>query len=73
MTTTASPMITNWTAVSTRPSALTVGPWLIVYDTLVPPTMACKPNSMMSVIPSETITMVIGARAASPARRWNGV
>jgi hypothetical protein len=68
ITTMASPMIANWTAVSTRPPALTVGPWLIVYDTLVPPTMACRPNSMMSVMPSDTITIVIGALP----RRWNG-
>ena len=62
-------MITSWTVVRTRPPALRVGPWLIVYDTLVPPTIACRPNSMMSVIPSETITIVTGALP----RRWNGV
>jgi len=31
-------------------------PWFIVYETLVPPAMACTPNSMMRVIPRETIT-----------------
>ena len=48
---------------------MTVGPWLIVYDTLVPPAIAWVPNSMISVMPSETITIVIG----DAPRRWNGV
>ncbi len=34
----------------------------------MPPARACTPNSMMSVIPSETMTIVIG----TVPRRWNG-
>ena len=34
----------------------------------MPPTIAPMPNSMMSAMPSDTITMVIGAEP----RRWNG-
>ena len=39
-----------------------------MYDTLVPPAIACTPNSMISVMPSDTITIVIG----DAPRRWNG-
>ena len=68
MTSRDSPITTNCTAVSVNPPALTDGPWLIVYETLVPPARACTPNSMMRVIPRETITIVIGA----VPRRWKG-
>jgi hypothetical protein len=35
----------------------------------LPPAIAATPNSMMSVMPSDTITIVIG----DVPRRWNGV
>src|SRR5689334_13326758 len=68
MTSTDSPITTSCTADSTSPSAESVGPWLIEYDTLVPPAMAWVLNSMIKVMPSDTITMVIG----DAPRRWNG-
>src|SRR6202171_5721927 len=55
--------------VTTSPPARSVFPLLMAYETLVPPASACTLNSMMRVIPSETITIVIG----DVPRRWNGV
>ena len=41
----------------------------MVYETFVPPATACTPNSMISVMPSDTITIAVG----EAPRRWNGV
>ena len=68
MTSRERPITTSCTVENIRPPAVTGGPWLIVYDTLGPPAIACTPNSMISVMPSDTITSVIG----DAPRRWNG-
>src|ERR1700680_2109007 len=69
MTSTLRAMTTTCTTVRIRPPAFSVDPLLMEYETLVPPTYDATPNSMMSVIPSDTITSVI----ADVPRRWNGV
>src|ERR1700733_2634605 len=61
-------MTSSCTVVRVRPPAWNVLPWLIEYETLVPPATAATPNSMMRVMPSDTMTMVIG----DVPRRWNG-
>src|ERR1022692_4429547 len=69
MTSRLSAITTSWTTLRIRPPAWKVVPWLMVYDTAVPPASAWTPNSMIRVIPSETMTIVIG----EVPRRWNGV
>ena len=61
-------MMMSCTVVKTRPPALKVRPWLSRYDTPTPPAIAAIPNSMISAMPRETITSVIGA----DPRRWKG-
>ena len=69
MTSTERPITTSCTVDKHEPVRRSpTGPGSSVYDTLVPPAMACTPNSMISVIPSDTITIVIG----DAPRRWNG-
>ena len=68
MTTRLSAMMISCTVVRIRPPTWKVRPWLIVYETPVPPATASTPNSMISVIPSDTMTRVIG----DVPRRWNG-